>query len=247
MQSVVRCGTWIQVHGRAAYLRVALAALVALALFSAGAPSRAAPIFDGRVVGVIDGDTIVVLTPDRRRVKVRLAEIDAPEHDQPWGQRSKQALSDLVFAKSIRVQVVTTDRYGRTVGRLHIGGKDINAQMVRQGAAWAYRQYLTDPSMLTFERDAKLQHVGLWSLPASQTVPPWEWRHGPRRLPAERREAAQNTFPRTQSDRLACGSKRYCREMESCEEARFYLKQCGLARLDGDGDGVPCESICRPR
>lgn len=42
----------------------------------------------------------------------------------------------------------------------------------------------------------------------------------------------------------ACGSKYYCKEMASCEEAMHYLNDCGLSRLDGDGDGVPCESIC---
>ncbi|MFC7739092.1 excalibur calcium-binding domain-containing protein [Roseomonas sp. GCM10028921] len=44
---------------------------------------------------------------------------------------------------------------------------------------------------------------------------------------------------------FSCGPKRYCREMTNCAEARFYLNQCGVSRLDGDGDGVPCESICR--
>ncbi len=43
----------------------------------------------------------------------------------------------------------------------------------------------------------------------------------------------------------ACGSKRVCAQMTSCEEARHHLTVCGLGRLDGDGDGVPCESLCR--
>ena len=42
-----------------------------------------------------------------------------------------------------------------------------------------------------------------------------------------------------------CGGKRYCTQMTSCAEAQFYLKQCGLRKLDKDGDGVPCESLCR--
>jgi len=66
-------------------------------------------------------------------------------------------------------------------------------------------------------------------------VDSWEWRHGGRQpaqaAPAERAAAA-------------CGSKRYCREMVSCEEARHYLSACGLTRLDGDGDGVPCDALC---
>jgi len=38
--------------------------------------------------------------------------------------------------------------------------------------------------------------------------------------------------------------KQSCKEMTSCEEARHYLEQCGLTRLDGDRDGVPCEQLC---
>ncbi|WP_199708141.1 excalibur calcium-binding domain-containing protein [Teichococcus wenyumeiae] len=44
---------------------------------------------------------------------------------------------------------------------------------------------------------------------------------------------------------MSCGSKRYCTQMTSCAEAQFYFRQCGLSRLDGDRDGVPCEQLCR--
>ena len=73
--------------------------------------------FQGRVVAIADGDTFTLLTPGNQQVKIRLAEIDAPESGQPYGQKSKQALSDLVFGKNVVVRVQTTDRYGRTVGR----------------------------------------------------------------------------------------------------------------------------------
>jgi len=49
---------------------------------------------------------------------------------------------------------------------------------------------------------------------------------------------------RSSEENMTCGSKYYCKEMTSCEEAQYYLNQCGLTRLDGDGDGIPCESIC---
>ena len=71
----------------------------------------------GKVVGITDGDTFTLLTADKKQVKVRLAEIDAPESGQPYGDKSKQALSGLIFGKEVRVVVQTTDRYGRTVGR----------------------------------------------------------------------------------------------------------------------------------
>jgi endonuclease YncB( thermonuclease family) len=93
----------------------------------------------GRVVGVTDGDTIMVLV-EERTIKVRLAEIDTPERGQPWASRAKQALSDEVFQENVEVRVVTTDRYGRTVGHVWIGDRHINREMIRQGHAWVYRQ-----------------------------------------------------------------------------------------------------------
>jgi len=168
---------------------------------------------------------------------VRLAEIDTPERGQPWATRAKQALSDKLFRKQVEVRVVDTDRYGRTVGHVWIGGRHINREMVREGHAWVYRKYLEDETLLDDEAHAREAEVGLWSLPEAQRVPPWDWRRG------ERADGPKAESPRDRD--FTCDSKRYCREMESCAEARFYLEECGLTRLDGDEDGVPCESLCR--
>jgi endonuclease YncB( thermonuclease family) len=130
----------------------------------------------GRVVGIADGDTFTLLTADNQQVKIRLAEIDAPESGQPYGNKSKQALSSLVFGKDVRVIVQTTDRYGRTVGRPYIGNLDICEEMVRMGAAWAYREYLRDQGLLTVEAEARTKKRGLWGLSEAQNTAPWEWR-----------------------------------------------------------------------
>jgi endonuclease YncB( thermonuclease family) len=130
----------------------------------------------GRVIAIADGDTFTLLTADKQQVKIRLAEIDAPESGQPYGNKSKQTLSGLIFGKDVRVAVQTTDRYGRTVGRPYVGDLDICAEMVRMGAAWAYREYLIDRSLLTLEADAKADKMGLWGVSEAQNVPPWEWR-----------------------------------------------------------------------
>ena len=132
----------------------------------------------GRVVGVTDGDTLTMLTPQRRQLTIRLVEIDAPEGGQPWGDRSKQALSQLVFSRDVRVVESGKDQYGRTLGRIYVGAMDVNAEMVRNGSAWAYRQYLTDRSLLAVEEAAKNAKRGLWSMSANQIVAPWEWRNG---------------------------------------------------------------------
>ena len=130
----------------------------------------------GRVIGIADGDTFTLLTAGKQQIKIRLAEIDAPESGQPYGNKSKQALSGLIFGKDVRVAVQTKDRYGRTVGRPYAGDLDICAEMVRIGAAWAYREYLIDRSLLTLESDAKSAERGLWSLSEAKNMPPWQWR-----------------------------------------------------------------------
>lgn len=141
------------------------------------AASASASEFQAKVVAVTDGDTVRVLDDSQQQVKIRLSEIDAPEKDQPWGQRSKQALSDLVFGQAVTVKVVTTDRYGRTVAKLVLtDGMDVNAEMVRTGDAWVYRKYLLDPVLLEVEKEARGSKRGLWSLQDDQVLPPWEWR-----------------------------------------------------------------------
>jgi len=202
--------------------------------------------YNGKVVGVSDGDTLTLLVADGasfKQIKVRLGEIDTPESKQPYGERAKQTLSDLAYNKQARVVVQDTDKYGRTVGRVYVGGVDVNAEMIRQGAAWVYRQYLKDQSLLALEAEAKSAKRGLWALPEAQRMPPWEWRHGGS---AKAPTAPASSAPAaTASGGFSCSGKRYCREMTSCEEAKFYLDQCGVGSLDGNKDGVPCETLCR--
>lgn len=143
-------------------------------------PTLAATL-SGKVVSVADGDTITILTPDKEQVKIRLVEIDAPEKDQPYGQKSKQSLSDLVFGKDVSVEWDKTDKYKRTLGRVFVGDTDVNLQQVKNGAAWAYTQYLTDDRIKQAETEARNAKAGLWALQADQIMPPWEWRHGGKR------------------------------------------------------------------
>ena len=112
----------------------------------------------------------------RESVKVRLAEIDAPERGQPWGKRAKQALLDKVGARDVEVSWRFTDRYGRRVGHVRCGGHDVNRELVREGHAWVYRHWLRDQTLLGEEQHARDERVGLWSLPENERVPPWEWR-----------------------------------------------------------------------
>lgn len=197
-----------------------------------------AQVYTGKVVSIADGDTFTLLTARKEQKKIRLAEIDTPEKAQPYGQRARQVLADLVFGKEVRVEQTDTDRYGRIIARVYHDNRDINAEMVRQGAAWVYRQYASDQSLYALEKQAQAASLGLWGLPKAQQVPPWEWRRAGVR--------AEKPVPETPpKDAYDCDAKRYCNQMTSCEEAKYYLEHCGLSRLDGDKDGIPCESLCR--
>ena len=105
--------------------------------------------FYGKVVSIADGDTLTVLV-DRQQVKVRLEGIDCPEKGQPFGTKAKQALSELVFGKTVAVRSIGTDKYKRTLGRVFVRVEgetsDVNHSLVAQGLAWWYRAYSDDKS-----------------------------------------------------------------------------------------------------
>lgn len=140
----------------------------------------------GRVEHVADGDTLT-LAADRGRLRVRLFQIDAPEHGQPGSVEARRALADKVDGKYVRVLVETVDDYGRVVGTVRLGERDMNRELVREGHAWAYRDYLEDRSLLADEAAAREAGHGLWALP--DPMPPWEWRQTERSDASARQRA----------------------------------------------------------
>lgn len=137
-------------------------------------PAVAEERIEGRVVGVSDGDTITLLTAEKQQVKVRLAEIDAPEKAQAFGNKSKQSLSDLCFGMQAVLNVQATDRFGRTIARVSCSGVDANAEQVRRGFAWVYDKYVKDQQIYGVQEEARTSSRGLWSY--SAPIPPWEFR-----------------------------------------------------------------------
>jgi endonuclease YncB( thermonuclease family) len=128
----------------------------------------------GLVVSVHDGDTLTVLV-EKQQIKVRLAEIDAPELRQPFGNRSKQSLAELCFQVTAKVEQIARDRYGRSVGKVECAGVDAGAHQVATGMAWVYDRYSKPSSPLyRLQDEAKAARRGLWA--ESEPVPPWEWR-----------------------------------------------------------------------
>jgi endonuclease YncB( thermonuclease family) len=149
--------------------------VVVLALLLASkAGLGAGPKHTWRVVGVTDGDSITCLTPDKRQKKVRLNAIDAPERGQPFADKAKQVLSGMVFDKDVEVEIIGEDKYGRTIGRVTIDGRDVDEEMVAKGMAWQYVTYDTSRPLQEAEQSARAAKLGLWADP--HAVPPWEWR-----------------------------------------------------------------------
>ena len=127
-----------------------------------------------RVVGVHDGDTLTGLDESKTQFKIRLDAIDAPEIKQPFGQASKKALSEKVFGKDVVVMAKTKDKYGRTVGHILLGNRDINLEMLEEGMAWHYEKYDHNKRMREAEQSARAAKKGLWA--QGDAVPPWDWR-----------------------------------------------------------------------
>lgn len=166
---------------------------LALLLLSMWAGALYGETLQGKVVGISDGDTITVLDSSKTQHKVRLAGIDAPEKSQPFGERSKQHLSEMVFAKTVTVAWNKTDRYGRTVGKVVVNGQDANLSQIQTGLAWHYKQYEKEQSAADrssyaqAEIDARARRSGLWH--DAMPVPPWDFRHRAVDSPATPRQS----------------------------------------------------------
>jgi micrococcal nuclease len=135
----------------------------------------------GKVTKVSDGDTIHVTTPEKTKLRVRLYGIDAPETPkinqrtgrvnkpgQPYGEESWKALEGKIMRKQVRLDIIDIDQYKRMVGMIWIGDRNINLEMVQEGYAEAYVEYLKEPyrsQFITAQRDARSTKRGIWALP----------------------------------------------------------------------------------
>lgn len=133
-------------------------------LISATAQSQTQNI-DCRVVAVADGDTITCLSSYNQQLRIRLHQIDAPEYGQDFGTRSKQHLSQMVFDKTVQVQIVGKDQYNRWLGTIYHNNQNINKLMVNDGMAWAYKKYVIDDDFIKLEKQARSAKRGLWAHP----------------------------------------------------------------------------------
>lgn len=150
----------------------ALLVLASLLSFSTFAQQGDAA-FHGEVIHITDGDNLTIVA-DKEWIRVRLAGVDAPERNQPYGTRASQSLSDLCFWQEVIVTPVGKDEYGRMFARVRCGNVEAGEEQVRRGMAWVYDHYIKDPSLVPLQEEAQAAKRGLWADPYAK--PPWEWR-----------------------------------------------------------------------
>lgn len=207
--------------------------------------------FSGKVIAVIDGDTLLVLR-DGHPVKVRLAEIDAPEKAQPFGMASQKSLAEMVKGEQVKVVSSAVDDYGRLVAKVYVGEFDVNREQVWRGMAWEYSRFHSNHELMALQHEAQQARRGLWAEEGAIEPSQWRKQHPgtfAARLPVagSRASAPAGSAPSApalpRNSGQDCG-KKHCSEMNSCEEAMYYLSVCGKKMLDGNADGVPCEKLC---
>lgn len=150
--------------------------------------AHAGRIIEGMVRAVYDGDTVLLTTREESRLKVRLYGIDAPETQKPdkpgqaYGAISRRTLMYKVLGRRVTAELIDIDKYKRAVAVIRYSGRDINREMVSEGMAWAYRQYLLGTYVSEYigaENLARSRRTGIWREPNPQ--PPWEFRNGRQR------------------------------------------------------------------
>ena len=214
-------------------LRPLAALLLAMASTTASQAALAGPEIRAAVLSIGDGDTIRVLQ-GQQRLTIRLACIDAPEMAQaPDGANARRYLQTrLRLGSSVTLRPQTVDRFGRTVTEV-IGEVNINLALVEDGMAFAYRRYLGQcdaKEYLDAEFRASRRRSGVWRVPGGITRP-WDFRRG--------RTSGQSG---SSSMAIPGGRMVRCGEIGSFARAQELLRQ-GHTYLDGNGDGVACESL----
>ena len=155
----------------------AIALLMVFTVATAKPPPRAGDegVFYGPLVRVKDGDSLVAKVQGVA-MDFRLAEIDAPELDQPYGQQAKRDLKSLAEGQQLVIVPIDTDGYGRTVAHIWNGDSYLNVEMVKRGGAWFYSKYARTETLYYVEQEARKAKRGLWALPLEERIEPWEWR-----------------------------------------------------------------------
>jgi len=138
--------------------------------------SLAQTVYTGKVIAIKDGDTVVVIDSLNTQTTLRLAEVDCPEKNQPFGTKAKQFTSDQVYLKTIKYVVTDTDRYGRSIAMIYYdNNKYLSAEIIRAGMGWHYKKYSKSIELAEIEIEAQKEKRGLWI--DENPKSPSEWRN----------------------------------------------------------------------
>ena len=133
-----------------------------------------AQTIQGKVVRVVDGDTITILDESKVQHKVRLNRIDAPEKSQAFGEVSRKHLANMVAGKFVKIEWEKKDKYERILGEVIVGDVNANLKMVQDGLAWHFKRFDNTKEYALAESEARAKKVGLWK--DANPIPPWEFR-----------------------------------------------------------------------
>jgi endonuclease YncB( thermonuclease family) len=159
--------------------------------------SLSASVITGKVVWVDDGDTLSVLPEGRaknERIHIRLWGIDAPEKGQNHWEESKKALHSMVYNKTVKVNIISEEKFGRKVGQVYLGGLDVNQEMVKRGHAWWYEYFAPDANNLKLaQAEARGNLLGLWK--ESDPKAPWNYRLEESNDKKDKNDSAEDQSP----------------------------------------------------
>jgi endonuclease YncB( thermonuclease family) len=189
---------------------------------------------NGKVVAVADGDTITVLDAQHRQHKVRIDGIDSPESGQAFGNNAKQSLSQKIFGKTVRVTWESQDRYGRILGDVYLGERDIGREMVKEGFAWHFKKYNSESELAKAEAEARRSKAGLWR--DKDPIAPWSFRS----RAADRIDVPSGSLGQTRVYVTSTGTKYHS---DGC---RFLAKSKTATTLEKVREThQPC-GVCKP-
>ncbi len=132
-------------------------------------------IIQGKVIGIVDGDTFDLLNDSNKTYRIRMEGIDAPEKGMPYYQVSKKYLGSLCFGQRVTVKITQAESGNRKIGLKYISaGTELSHEMIRAGLAWHFVKYNSDRDLAALEQQARKERRGLWKDP--NPLPPWEIR-----------------------------------------------------------------------
>lgn len=198
-------------------------------------------LIQGTVIVVYDGDTIGVQSMDGKIYAVRLQGIDAPEGRQNYGEKSQEALADLIFDKSVIVIIDKKDLYDRYIGNVYYEGQDVGLLQIKAGMAWYFRKYSDDQTAenrkkyAQTEADARSARTGLWE--DKEPTPPWEFR-------GEVKEVKSGSDNSAKSDTKSSKSNKSAKKKGDREYIKGPRGGCYYINSSGTKTYVKDKSLC---